>query len=553
VATVQRVSWIPLLTALALLQVAGASAELPAAERDSGSAPEDAVSLEYPEATLEVWNRPILIFRAGIGSRTPEKRAALAAQRIADLPPVALTGPVGIIPVESQLGRGVMVEVDDRFLFTIVEADLDPESKEPFDAVVAAAVQRLQDALAARAEQTRGTVLLRGIALSLLATLLFVALATGLFRLRGWIARRAAAASAARIERVSHVDLRQQVGALTRWLVTALCWVIGLLAAYLWLTFVLVEFPYTEPWGRNLGAFLRRVASDLLEGALKAVPGIVFVAVILLITRGVARLASSYFRGVESGWIRSLRFTPETARATRRLLVTILWLFGLAAAYPHIPGSNTEAFRALSVLVGVMVSLGSTGLVNQIVSGLVVIYSRALQPGDYVRIGGDEGLVRGVGMLSIKLATARREEITIPNALLLSSTTVNYSALTAEDGPVTSTTVTIGYDTPWRQVHALLLLAAARTEGVRQSPEPRVAQRALSDFYVEYVLLVNVERGAFPQVVLAALHAQILDVFNEHGVQIMSPHFRAQPEQSVVVPKERWYEPPAQRPAGEGS
>jgi small-conductance mechanosensitive channel len=197
------------------------------------------------------------------------------------------------------------------------------------------------------------------------------------------------------------------------------------------------------------------------------------------------------------------------------------------------------------VLLGIVVSLGSTGLVNQVMSGLVVSYSRALQPGDYVRVGGEEGLVREIGMLSTKLETSRREEITIPNALLVGTTTTNFSALPGSEGPVTMTAVTIGYDAPWRQVHALLALAASRTQGVRSQPEPRVLQRALSDFYVEYQLIVHIDRGLFPAIVRSELHTQIQDAFNEHGVQIMSPHFMAQPDGAVVVPKARWSAAPA--------
>jgi small-conductance mechanosensitive channel len=176
-----------------------------------------------------------------------------------------------------------------------------------------------------------------------------------------------------------------------------------------------------------------------------------------------------------------------------------------------------------------------------------VIYSRAMRTGDWVRIGEVEGRVKEIGMLSTKLSTVRREEVAIPNAVLVGTATTNYTSLAGVDGPLVTTAVTIGYDAPWRQVHALLEQAASRTPGVRKSPEPRVLQRGLSDYYVEYQLLAHLERAEDRFEVLSGLHANIQDAFNEAGVQIMSPHFVMQPSEPVIVPKEKWYARPAQR------
>jgi small-conductance mechanosensitive channel len=188
-----------------------------------------------------------------------------------------------------------------------------------------------------------------------------------------------------------------------------------------------------------------------------------------------------------------------------------------------------------------MISLGSAGLVNQIMSGLVVIYSRALKPGEFVQVGDDLGIVTDVGMLSTKLITRKKEEITIPHAVLVGAKTVNYSRHAANGQAQISTTVTIGYDAPWRQVHELLLEAANRTNGVRKDPAPRVWQRALSNFYVEYELVVNLDQPEHRLAVLSEMHMHIQDAFNEAGVQIMSPAFESQPEKKVIVPKSQWF------------
>jgi small-conductance mechanosensitive channel len=191
--------------------------------------------------------------------------------------------------------------------------------------------------------------------------------------------------------------------------------------------------------------------------------------------------------------------------------------------------------------VGLMVSLGSAGFVNQIMSGLVVVYSRALRPGEFVRIGDDVGTVLEVGMLSTKILTYMREEITIPNGVLVGTQTVNYSRHTKATGVLMKTTVTIGYDAPWRQVHGMLLHAAEQTAGIRKDPAPRVLQKTLSDFYVEYELVFHVDEPSKRVTMLSELHTHIQDQFNEEGVQIMSPHFEGQPNEKVFVPKSQWF------------
>jgi small-conductance mechanosensitive channel len=230
-------------------------------------------------------------------------------------------------------------------------------------------------------------------------------------------------------------------------------------------------------------------------------------------------------------------------------VVVLVWIFAITVAYPYIPGSSTDAFKGVSVFVGLMISLGSAGLVNQVMSGLVVIYSRALRVGEFVRVGDDVGTVSEVGMLSTKILTRKREEITIPNAVMVGTKTVNYSRHADDAGGVVGTTLTIGYDAPWRQVHAMLLQAAAQTAGVRKDPAPRVWQKALSDFYVEYELVFNLDHPEERTPILSELHMYIQDAFNEQGVQIMSPHFETQPKEKVFVPKSQWFAGSAETPS----
>jgi small-conductance mechanosensitive channel len=215
-------------------------------------------------------------------------------------------------------------------------------------------------------------------------------------------------------------------------------------------------------------------------------------------------------------------------------------MFALVSAYPYLPGAETEAFKGVSVFVGLMISLGSSGLINQIMSGLTLTYSRALRRGDFVRVGNVEGTVTYMGTLSTKIETPRREEVTIPNSVLVGQEVTNFTR-NSEKGVFVTTELTIGYDAPWRKVESLLLKAAAATAGVRTDPAPFVLQKSLEDFYVRYALMVSLADPSKRAPTLDDLHANIQDAFNAEGVQIMSPNYEADPGEKKIVPKDQWY------------
>jgi small-conductance mechanosensitive channel len=337
-----------------------------------------------------------------------------------------------------------------------------------------------------------------------------------------------------------------------RRLVNLFALALNLLILYVVITFVLRRFPYTRPWGDSMRGFLIDTAQTLGLSFAHAVPGFFTVLVILVIARLFNRLIAAYFNAVEAGrvdpppWLH-----PETAQPTRRLVTAGTWLFAIVVAYPYLPGSETEAFKGVSVFVGLMFTLGSAGIVQHVMSGFMITYSRAIRVGDFVRLGDVEGTVTQIGILSTKVRTPRREEITIPNGVVTSNIAIDYSRFAQSDGVMTPTTVTIGYDAPWRQVEALLLAAAANTPGIRHEPRPVVIQASLEDSYVRYVLLVSLEQQERRAAVLTQLHANIQDQFNEHGVQIMSPNYEGDPDAPKIVAKKDWYAAPAAESGGQ--
>lgn len=488
---------------------------------------------------LLLFNREVTELRAVLGGLSPAERVERAQRRFAALSAADEAQPLQLRALDQGGHRGLTLLVGDKPLFSLLEADLDPEERLPLQAAAERAQRRVHDALLARRAQREPATWLRGAGAVAGAGLLLAGLvwaATGLQR-RLDPGPQPADATGAMVLR-----------AFLRRLLAAALWLLAALLAGAALLLVFEAFPWSAPWAERLLQSVRHLGGWLVGGLIAALPGLLTVLLVAVVARALHEAMAAVMRQVQAGRIRVPFVHADTASATRRLLAVLIWGLALAVAYPYLPGSDSDAFKGLSVLFGLMVTLGSTGVVTQLMSGLVVVYSRALRKGDFVSVGGVEGVVGEVGALAVKITTMRNEEITVPNAVITGSAVHNYSKLAGQQGTLVSTQVTIGYDTPWRQVHAMLIRAALATPGVRPSPVPFVYQRALSDFYVQYELFAHIDRPLERVPILSAMHAAIQDEFNRHGVQIMSPHFYDQPEQAVLVPQSRWWAEPAARP-----
>lgn len=489
--------------------------------------------------TLRLYNRDITELRTVVGGLGPAERVSRAQRRFAALSADEQALPVVMTPFESPAQRGITLQVADRPIVTLLETDLDPEARVPLAAEAERAARQLRRALQARQEQAEPLRWVTGSAVALGVLAGWAAVAFAAVRVHRWLEGRRPEEDDPAAPAVMRLLWRRAIAALVWLAALALFFVGGIL--------LLEAFPWSSPWGDRLLQAVQHLGGWMAGGVLAAVPGLLVVVLIALVARAVQDVLGVFMQQVQSGRIRVPFLHADTVGATRRLLVVLLWVLALALAYPYLPGSDTDAFKGLSVLLGLMVTLGSTGMVTQVMSGLVVVYSRSLRRGDYIAVNGLEGVVTEVGALAVKVATMRNEEITVPNAVITGSPIHNYSKLAGQQGTLASTRVTIGYDAPWRQVHALLLAAAAATDGVRGTPPPRVHQRALGDFYVEYELFLHIDQPLQRVSILSALHAAIQDEFNRHGVQIMSPHFFEQPSQPVVVPPANWWAAPARR------
>ena len=493
----------------------------------------------------------ITTFRATLRGVTPSRRAEIALARLEALHRSQMLQPIRIEPLE----QGHVVLVGDLFAFLLLNTDVDPQSGQTSAQAAEDAGRKLGHALSERVRVRSAGQRLRGAVQAVIGTIALIFL----FRLLRWVSRRSLVWMQSQSEahrgrlRVGDVDFLAQFSVALTWIARILTQVGYLVLVAVWVVFVLNRFPETQRFGEAARSSVFGVLHTFQMGLLRAIPGIIAIALILLFARFATRIASEVFKGIERGTVRLPGIHPETAGATKRLVNVLIWLLAIVVSYPFIPGSDSAAFQGLSVFVGLIVTLGSSGIVGHMMSGLVVIYSRALQKGDYVRIGEIEGIVIEVGTLSVKIANAKKEEFTIPNSVIVGTIVKNYSRLARETGAPLTTSVTIGYDAPWRVVHEMLLKAAERTPGVRKDPAPFVLQTRLSEFYVEYQLVVRLEQAEQRIATLNALHQNIQDFFNERGVQIMTPAFESQPERPLIIPKSKWSQAPGDQPSIRGS
>lgn len=519
---------------------------VPAAVRAADPAP--------PEETVVYLNqRKIVTMRGSLLGETALERAALARASMAQA--VATGGDLRASMTASD--RSYRFDVDGRTVFFLVPEDLPaPASPAALENAARKVEQRLQVALAEAREMRDPRSLAVSAAYAAAATLGAGLAAWALNGLRRRLqagVRRQLAAVRDNPSIGVWAHAVDRAGSVSRLLVQGLCWALFVLLVDAWVTFLLRQFAYTRPWGERSTSWLVDLLTQFGLGVAGAVPGLLVAALVFFLARVATQAVTAVLKRVEQGDLHLGWIDADTAGATRRVTNLVLWLFALVMAYPYLPGSNSEAFKGVSVLAGLMLSLGASSVVGQSLAGLSLMYARAFRIGEYVRIGDTEGTVASVGLLVTKLHTGLGEEVSLPNALVMGQTVRNFSRLVQDGQFMLQTGVTIGYGTPWRQVHAMLLEAARRTAGVAQEPPPFVVQTALSDFYVEYRLCAQGNRAAPRRRAEAMnhLHANIQDVFNEHGVQIMSPHYRADPPQPQVVPKEAWFTAPAEpdRPA----
>ena len=338
------------------------------------------------------------------------------------------------------------------------------------------------------------------------------------------------------------LDTQKQVNLLV-FFANLLRYVFMLLQLLLTVPLLFSIFPQTKNLAFKLFSYIWDPIKGIFLGVVDYIPNLFTIFVIWYAVKYLVRLVRYLANEVQSERLKIRGFYPDWAIPTFHIVRFLLYAFMIAMIYPYLPGSKSGVFQGISVFVGLIVSLGSSTVIGNIIAGLVITYMRPFKLGDRIQLNDTTGNVIEKTPLVTRIRTPKNEVVTIPNSFIMSSHTVNYSASAREYGLIIHSEVTIGYDVPWRQVHQLLIDAALNTPGVIDDPRPFVLETSLSDWYPVYQVNAYIKDANRLAQVYSDLHQNIQDRFNEAGVEIMSPHYMATRDGSeTTIPKDDWRE-----------
>jgi small-conductance mechanosensitive channel len=486
----------------------------------------------------------------GVSSLPAATRAELIRDRL------AAVAHDSSIPVDSLRvvddGDVTRIVTGDKALVSVLEADASLEQVRRTE-LATAHLTRLRQAVTAYRAARSPAALRQGAVNAAAATLLLALGIVLLWQTRRWVERLMTRRLQARIHSVGIQSFElmraERIWGALRSVLLTLQTVGGLALVLVYLGFVLAQFPWTRGSSQSMAALALAPLQVIGSGIIANIPSLAFLAVLFYLVRLILKMTRLFFEAVERGQVQLARFDAEWAQPTYKIVRVAILAFGLIVAYPYIPGSQSAAFKGVSLFIGVVFSLGSSSMISNIIAGYMMTYRRAFKVGDRIRVGGSLGDVIEMRLQVTHLRSIKNEEIVVPNSQILTGEIVNYSSLARAQGLILHTEVGIGYETPWRQVEAMLLMAAERTPGLSREPRPFVLEKALGDFAITYELNAYCDNVPAMHLIYADMHRHILDVFNEFGVQIMTPAYERDPLDPKIVQDKDWYAAPATPPA----
>ncbi len=516
---------------LLLLLLAGpAAAQVPATNPPPAAAPADTPAEASAASAAVVVPPADTLFRVygRVGSFGPRERAEAIERRLAALLAAPQFVPDSLTVVDAERDSEILYA--DQQLLSVGEAEARALGQ-PRAVVARQYAQTLRTHLAAARQSTSLPELLKRAALAVLTLVLLAGLIYGLNYVFRAINRRILDWRGTPLKpwRVNNYELltqERQLAALRTGL-KVLRVVLVALTVYLTLPLLFSLFPWTKGISSTLLGYVLRPVQHVVQAVVHYIPNLLTIGVIYLFTTYAVRFLRFLAGEVAAGKLVVNGFFADWALPTFNLVRFGLYVFMFIVIFPYLPGSDSPVFQGVSVLLGFVISFGSTSAIGNVIAGIVITYMRPYKVGDRVKIGDITGDVIEKSLLVTRVRTIKNEDVTIPNSNILSGHTINYSADTAADGLILHTTVTIGYDVPWPRVHELLLAAARATEGVEAAPVPFVLQTSLDDFYVAYQLNAYTRQPHRQAGLYSLLHQHIQTEFARGGVEIMSPHYRA--------------------------
>ncbi len=525
-----------LVTALFLSPIAVAQEGTPPAEQPPSA----------PQAQEGVFTAPVvfdgetLFLLRGLSAFPASERASNVERRLVDLAELP-----ELIELEFDVEQnefGLAIVANGRFLSVATPADAEFEQvdlevlAETHLTAIKGAIERYRSGRSDEALIQSAQVAMAWTVAFFVLTFLFLKLRK---RVIGFL-ERLTIRRFTRVEEVTNALVKgKAVAKLLGFAANIVLWVFYLFVLYYYVTFVLLSFAQTRPFAQLLLTYVSQPLIDVTWGIAGFLPNLITMGIILLITRYSIKGLRLFMENVEAGTFEWKDFEPHWVRPTFNIARAIIIAIAIVFIYPLIPGSDSRAFQGLTILAGIMVSLGSNAVVSNMMAGLFVIYRRSTNIGDRIKVGEQVGDVVEIKMMETLIKSVKNEMVSIPNAQLLNSEVVNYSRKIDGRGLLVHTTVGIGYEEPQDKVEAMLIEAARRTRDLKKSPEPFVLWAQLADYAINYQVNAFTTRGSSLPRILSDLHRNIVDVFNENGVQIMTPSYEADPPEPKI-PQQPW-------------
>jgi len=474
------------------------------------------------------FNDTLMLMYGRFGSFSAKERANAISKRINELASNFGFKPDSIRLEESDVSTDIVLE--DKIIMSISESDAlwnnstRDELAEQYRNVIVSALLKYKSEISL-------VVLGKEIALALLVLLIIGLIIFYVGKLFKWTAKKIGEQEGRlikgiKIQNYTLFDSKAQVEVVLR-LNSILKWIIILLVIYIALPILFGIFPWTKNFAETLFGYILNPVKQIVSGLWDYLPNLITILVIIGAFR--YALKGLYFlrSEIEKGDLKITGFYPDWANPTYQIIKVLVFAFMVVVIFPYLPGSNSAIFQGVSVFLGFLFTFSSAGSLSNIIAGLVLTYMRVFSIGDRVKIGDITGDVIEKSLLVTRIRTIKNEIISIPNATVMNSHTINYSSDAPEKGLIIHTTVTIGYDVPWRDMHQVLIDAALKTNYILQEPIPFVLQTSLDDFYVSYQINAYTREANKQAFIYSILHQNIQDLCNERGIEIMSPHYRS--------------------------
>lgn len=489
-----------------------------------------------PEAKVMLGGRPLFPIKIRVLSFSPEERALRVSARLATLVKNPVFKSDSIKVADGEMTSDIVA--GDTIIMSVTDDEAAVEGKrrlvlaEEFAGKMRVAIETHKNEYSVHALAT-------GALYSLLATLVLIVTLMVVNRLYQKLLAKIDSWRGTYIRsfRIQSVELfhEERLSLLITTVVRISRTVLVLGLLYIYVPLVLSFFPWTHGVAATLFIYTLTPFEKIWHTFVASLPKLFFLMVIVAITFYAIKLMRFLFSEVEKQRITIPGFYHDWADPTFKIVRFLMLAFAAVVAFPYLPGSDSPAFKGVSIFLGVLFSLGSSSALSNIVAGVVLTYTRAFKLGDRIKIADAVGDVVESNLLITRIRTIKNVDITVPNAMVLTGHITNFSSSAQEHGLILHTTVTIGYDAPWRTVHELLISAACATENILELPAPFVFQTSLDDFYVSYQINAYTDKPSVMARTYSDLHLNIQEKFNEGGVEIMSPHYSSLRDGNVTT------------------